>query len=169
MDGWVKRISPVVDPNSGTFKVTVGLEKGDTPIRPGMFVNVHIVTGTHENAILVPRDAIVYDGDYENDQAHSPAFRTHMSEMAGRALAMLPATERVNVVEVGAGQGIFLKGLTDKAGARLGSATGFDPAWRGAPGGGPLPVRLYADLFDAGTAKRLSVRPNLLVSRPFFA
>jgi len=63
--GWVKRISPVVDPNSGTFKVTVGLERSDTHIRPGMFVNVHIVTGTHENAILVPRDAIVYDGGRE--------------------------------------------------------------------------------------------------------
>jgi len=65
IEGWVKRISPVVDPNSGTFKVTVGLKADGLPLKPGMFVNVHIVTGTHENTILVPRDAIVYDGGRE--------------------------------------------------------------------------------------------------------
>jgi membrane fusion protein (multidrug efflux system) len=65
IEGWVKRISPVVDPNSGTFKVTVGLKSNTTNIRPGMFVNVHIVTGTHDDALLVPRDAIVYDGGRE--------------------------------------------------------------------------------------------------------
>ena len=27
--GWVKRISPVIDPKSGTFKVTVGVRGGE--------------------------------------------------------------------------------------------------------------------------------------------
>ncbi len=63
--GWVKRISPVVDPNSGTFKVTVGLTGDEDTIKPGMFVNVSIVTGTHEKALLVPRKAVVYDGGRE--------------------------------------------------------------------------------------------------------
>lgn len=63
--GRVKRISPVVDPNSGTFKVTVGLKPDGVNLKPGMFVNVHIVTGVHENTLLVPRDAIVYDGGRE--------------------------------------------------------------------------------------------------------
>jgi hypothetical protein len=88
-----------------------------------------------------------------------------MDDMAARALAMLPAGERVDVVEVGAGQGVFLKTLADSAGARLGAATGFDPAWRGAPGGGPWPVRLYADMFERGAASRLPRAPNLVVSR----
>jgi len=65
IEGWVKRISPVVDPNSGTFKVTVGIEAGAARLRPGMFVHVHIITGTHEDTMLVPRDAIVYDGGRE--------------------------------------------------------------------------------------------------------
>ncbi len=65
LEGWVKRVSPVVDLNSGTFKVTVGLRGRDPGVRPGMFVNVHIVTDTHEKAYLVPRDAIVYDGGRE--------------------------------------------------------------------------------------------------------
>ncbi len=65
LGGWVKRISPVVDPNSGTFKVTVGIDGDGIPLKPGMFVNVHIITDIHEKALLVPRDAVVYDGGRE--------------------------------------------------------------------------------------------------------
>lgn len=59
--GQIKRISPVVDPSSGTFKVTVGVLGGDGALRPGMFVNAHIVTATHEDAVIVPKSAVVYD------------------------------------------------------------------------------------------------------------
>jgi membrane fusion protein (multidrug efflux system) len=61
--GWVKRISPVIDPKSGTFKVTVGV-RGDKPaeLPPGLFVSVRIVTDTRPDAVLVPKRAIVYEG-----------------------------------------------------------------------------------------------------------
>jgi membrane fusion protein (multidrug efflux system) len=61
--GWVKRISPVIDPKSGTFKVTVGV-RGDKPgdLPPGLFVGVRIVTDTRDNAVLVPKRAVVYEG-----------------------------------------------------------------------------------------------------------
>lgn len=61
--GWIKRVSPVVDPQSGTFKVTVGIRNEESKLRPGMFVNVHIITATHENAVLVPKTAIVYENE----------------------------------------------------------------------------------------------------------
>jgi len=61
-EGWVKRISPIVDPHSGTFKVTVGLRDRWEHLRPGIFVNVRIVTDTHTHAVLVPKEALVYDG-----------------------------------------------------------------------------------------------------------
>ncbi|MCK5118486.1 MAG: efflux RND transporter periplasmic adaptor subunit [Candidatus Latescibacteria bacterium] len=61
--GWIERISPVVDPNSGTFKVTVGIHKGNEDrLKPGMFVNVRIITDTHRDVPVVPKNAIVYDG-----------------------------------------------------------------------------------------------------------
>jgi hypothetical protein len=110
-------------------------------------------------------NAIVYDGEYENDQAHSGVFRAHLDDMAARVLKALPPGEILHVVEVGAGQGVFLKNLADNVGKDLGSATGFDPAWRGKPGAGPAPVRLYADLFDPQTAARLPHPPNVIVSR----
>ena len=61
--GWVKRISPVIDPKSGTFKVTVGV-RGDKPaeLPPGLFVGVRVVTDTRPSAVLIPKRAVVYEG-----------------------------------------------------------------------------------------------------------
>lgn len=59
--GHVERISPVVDPATGTVKVTIALDPAQSLLRPGMFVGVEIVTDTHEQARLVPKRAIVYD------------------------------------------------------------------------------------------------------------
>lgn len=61
--GWVKRISPVIDPKSGTFKVTVGV-RGDNPaeLPPGLFVGVRVITDTRESAVLIPKRAVVYEG-----------------------------------------------------------------------------------------------------------
>ncbi len=62
-EGWVKRISPVVDPASGTFKVTVGVRNRGGQLRPGMFVNVHIIVDNHKNVVLIPKTAIVYENE----------------------------------------------------------------------------------------------------------
>lgn len=60
--GWVKRISPVIDPQSGTFKVTVGIANPNHDIMPGLFVKASIVTEERSRALLIPKRAIVYDG-----------------------------------------------------------------------------------------------------------
>lgn len=64
--GWIKRVSPVVDPQSGTFKVTIGVKNDANKLRAGMFVNTHIVTATHDDAILIPKTAIVYENETMN-------------------------------------------------------------------------------------------------------
>jgi len=58
----VDRISPIVDPRSGTVKVTlaVGAQPG---LRPGLYVDVDLVTAKHPEAVLVPKQAVVYDAD----------------------------------------------------------------------------------------------------------
>ena len=61
-EGRVERISPIVDPRSGTVKVTI--EVGGQPgLRPGMYIDVNLVTATREDAVLVPKRALVYDND----------------------------------------------------------------------------------------------------------
>jgi len=64
--GWIKRVSPVVDPQSGTFKVTIGVKNLENQLRSGMFVNAHIVIDTHEDVVLIPKTAIVYENEMMN-------------------------------------------------------------------------------------------------------
>lgn len=57
--GYVERISPVVDPTTGTFKVTVEVNDPSRQLKPGMFARLQIVYDVHENALLVPKEAIL--------------------------------------------------------------------------------------------------------------
>jgi len=56
--GKVLRVSPVVDPETGTFKVTAELDD-DPRLRPGLFARVSIIHDTRDNATLVSRDAVL--------------------------------------------------------------------------------------------------------------
>ncbi len=58
----VKRISPAIDPASGTFKVTVGLKENSPELAIGQFVNVRIIRQTNQNALLLSKEAVIYEG-----------------------------------------------------------------------------------------------------------
>ncbi|MDH3627871.1 MAG: efflux RND transporter periplasmic adaptor subunit [Acidobacteriota bacterium] len=57
----IERISPVVDPDTGTVKVTLSVHRR-AGLRPGGFIRLQIVTDTHADAIVVPRNALVAEG-----------------------------------------------------------------------------------------------------------
>jgi len=57
----IERVAPVVDPETGTVKVTLAVN-GATGLRPGSFVRVEIVTDTHDQALVIPRSALVAEG-----------------------------------------------------------------------------------------------------------
>lgn len=57
----VQRISPVVDPVTGTFKVTMEVPDQGGRLKPGMFGRFNIVWDTRRDALLAPRVAIVDD------------------------------------------------------------------------------------------------------------
>lgn len=59
--GLISLVSPVIDPASGTIKVTVEIPEVPRGTRPGDFAEVQIVTDRHEGTILVPRIAVVQD------------------------------------------------------------------------------------------------------------
>ena len=62
--GTVKMISPVVDPESGTVKVTVEIPRTDESLlRPGMFASVYIITETRRNTLVIPKRALVLEGE----------------------------------------------------------------------------------------------------------
>jgi len=68
---------------------------------------------------------LIYDRDYQNEQACSPTFRTHLGEVLD---IVLRNVQRDDIgVEIGCGKGYFFE-LMCQAGANL---IGYDPAYQG--------------------------------------
>lgn len=62
--GRIKMISPVVDPESGTIKVTVEIEYTEgSPLMPGMFASVYTITERHANALVIPKKALLFESE----------------------------------------------------------------------------------------------------------
>jgi membrane fusion protein, multidrug efflux system len=57
----VTRVSPIVDPATGTFKITIEISDAERRIKPGMFGRFAIVYDKHENALQIPRSALLED------------------------------------------------------------------------------------------------------------
>jgi RND family efflux transporter MFP subunit len=60
--GTVDRVAPVIDPRSGTVKVTVRVPYREG-LRPGMFLDVQLVTAVRQDALLLPKRALLVDQD----------------------------------------------------------------------------------------------------------
>ncbi len=61
--GTVDRISPVVDAGSGTFRVVSGFGEDAAGLQPGMFGRIRIDYDQRADALVVPRLALLDDGD----------------------------------------------------------------------------------------------------------
>ncbi len=57
--GEIARISPVVDPATGTFKTTVEIRDESKRLKPGMFARFNIIYEAHIDALLIPRVAVI--------------------------------------------------------------------------------------------------------------
>lgn len=58
-EGEVLRISPIVNPETGTFSVTISIKDDSRQLKPGMFGRVRIVYDTHQNALMIPKNAVM--------------------------------------------------------------------------------------------------------------
>ena len=63
MKGRIKLVSPIIDPATGTIKITVEVSDYPANTRPGDFSEVQVITDTHPNVVLVPRFAVITDHD----------------------------------------------------------------------------------------------------------
>lgn len=61
VEGRITLVSPVIDPTSGTIKLTVEVPDYPAGTRPGDFASVRIVTELRPDALLVPRSAVLND------------------------------------------------------------------------------------------------------------
>ncbi len=66
--GRIQFVSPTIDPASGQFRVTIGVdqpESGDDrpPVLPGMLLRIRIVTERHADALVIPKRGLLREGD----------------------------------------------------------------------------------------------------------
>ena len=102
----VTRVSPIVDPETGTFKITIEISDDERRIKPGMFGRIGIVYDRHENALQVPRSAVVEETGQssvfvvEGDVAKRRSVTTGFAE-GGMIEIVDGLTDADNVVTLG--------------------------------------------------------------------
>jgi membrane fusion protein (multidrug efflux system) len=88
--GFVKRIAPVVESKTGTVKVTIGF-KDIGQLRPGMYVDVELVTAKRADALLVTKRALLYDGEL------SYVFRLLPERKVERVVVQPKIADKLNI------------------------------------------------------------------------
>ncbi len=113
-NGKILRISPIVDAGTGTFKVTVEAKDKTRSLKPGMFTRVQIVYDTHENTLLVPKNAILTEDSerwafvVDSDTVAKKEVRvgysnsTHVEILSGLELGDVVVTTGLNSLKDGA-------------------------------------------------------------------
>lgn len=149
--GSVERIAPTVDGRSGTVKVTVAIPQAEVSgdgaskrvrLRPGMYVRARIVVDVADDAVLLPKRAVVYDED------RAFAFRVRDAQ-AERIALDLGYADRTHVAvkrDVVAGDQVVVfgqRGLEDGAKVQVIDAKGPSSAAPAsvAPGSAVPPTR----------------------------
>jgi membrane fusion protein (multidrug efflux system) len=127
--GAVDRLAPVVDPQSGTVKVTVDVPPAGG-LRPGLYVDVELVTAVRDDALLVPKRALVYD----QDQIY--VYRVGDSMKAERVFLETVLEDKAHVVPAGgvaAGDRVVIAG-------QAGLKDGIEVRLVGVPDAAPEPA-----------------------------
>lgn len=94
--GSVIRISPVVDPATGTFRVTAEIKDPEKVLKPGLFGRVSVLYDLRQNVPLIPRSAVITE-----DEASHVFVVGEDSNVARRAVTL--GYERNGLVEIIAG------------------------------------------------------------------
>ena len=117
-EGVVNRVSPEIDPSSGTFRVTVSLDNPDNTLKPGMFARVSVLYDSNENTLLVAREAVVTQKDENSVFVVKAGQATRQSitigYVMGSSVEVLEGLDEGDQVVI-TGQG----GLRDGASVRL--------------------------------------------------
>jgi RND family efflux transporter MFP subunit len=75
--GKVIKISPILDPMTRMATVEVLVPNRDHLLKPGMYAEVEITTGVLENAIVVPRHAVIESTSLESENGKEKVVRNY--------------------------------------------------------------------------------------------
>ena len=140
--GRIRMISPGVDPQSGTVKVTLEIPAASGLLKPGMFAKVRIVTASHLRTLIIPKKALVLETDEDDIFVFSQGVARRVRIQPGfvdgdRVEVVAGLAEGDQVITVGH------EGLKDGARVRLAGQVDHGGGEAGAPpmqGGRPDPA-----------------------------
>jgi RND family efflux transporter MFP subunit len=76
-EGQVSKISPVLDPLTRMAEIELIIENRDSKLKPGMYAQVEVITGTIENTIVVPREAVIENTSLEQINGEEQAVKNY--------------------------------------------------------------------------------------------
>jgi RND family efflux transporter MFP subunit len=94
--GRVARLAPVLDPATRTAEVEIEVANPDFRLKPGMYSRVRLLVGTRDNALVIPRNALV-------DVGSEPGVFTVDAEMTARFNPVKVGLQDASRVEIMAG------------------------------------------------------------------
>jgi HlyD family secretion protein len=94
--GVVKAIAPVLNPRTRTVSVEVEVADPQGKLKPGMYAQMEIQTEAHQNALLVPREAVVHTPAVEGTPAQTLVYLVVQSRLR-RQKVTLGASDARNV------------------------------------------------------------------------
>jgi membrane fusion protein (multidrug efflux system) len=139
----IQRISPVVDSNTGTFKVTLELRDPGNKLKPGMFARIDIVHERRADVVRIARSALL------EDDGNQRVFVVQGGKAVSRAVTLgLTNGPLVEVLSgVGAGDPVVVVGQgTLKDGSPVRVVPSTTPA-------GPAPPAAVANPVPAPAAR----------------
>ena len=89
-EGYVKRIAPTIESKTGLVKVTMGF-KDVGQLRPGMYVDVELITAKRADALLITKRALLYDSEL------SYVFRLLPERKVERVVVEPKITDKFNI------------------------------------------------------------------------
>lgn len=111
LTGRIKLISPVIDPTSGTIKLTIEVDQYPPATRPGDFAQVKVVTERREGVLLVPREAVLTDkGESVLYVAAAPAGGEQVAERRVVELGFTDDTHAEILSGVAEGEAVVTRG-----------------------------------------------------------
>lgn len=69
--GRIDKVSPTLDPTTRMFSAEIKVVNENHLLRPGMFTTVTLSVDPHLNALLVPKEAVLYREEYQENTATS--------------------------------------------------------------------------------------------------
>ena len=131
--GQIRMISPEIDPESGTVKVTLEVDANGL-LKPGMFATVRIITERRPNTLVVPKKALILETDEDDvfiiEEGKARRAAIELGFIEGGQVEIISGLKEGDIVVT-----IGHEGLKDGAAVRLAGTALATSEEGGSPGG----------------------------------